>query len=178
MAYGATAAGRHNGGSAQALARSLGWFSLALGAAELLAPKGLTRSVGLRGQERVVSVYGLREIATGIGILASRDPTPWLWGRVAGDALDLATLAPALHSRNPQRETAGLAFAAVLGVTVLDLVCARALGTTRRHVPVADYSHRSGLPRPPEAMRGAARDFEVPRDFRTPEALRPWPTAA
>jgi hypothetical protein len=26
-------------------------------------------------------------------------------------------------------------------------------------------------------MRGAARDFEVPRDFRTPEALRPYTNA-
>jgi hypothetical protein len=30
------------------------------------------------------------------------------------------------------------------------------------------------MPRPPEAMRGAARDFKIPRDMRTPEALRPW----
>ena len=30
--------------------------------------------------------------------------------------------------------------------------------------------------RPPQQMRGAARDFEVPRDFRTPEALRPYTT--
>jgi hypothetical protein len=41
-----------------------------------------------------------------------------------------------------------------------------------------DYRDRSGLPRSPQAMRGAARrDFEPPRDFRTPEALRPWTSA-
>ena len=28
----------------------------------------------------------VREIGTGIGILTSKDPSPWLWGRVAGDA--------------------------------------------------------------------------------------------
>ena len=30
--------------------------------------------------------------ATGVGILASRSPAPWLWARVAGDGLDMATL--------------------------------------------------------------------------------------
>jgi hypothetical protein len=40
-----------------------------------------------------------------------------------------------------------------------------------------DYRDRRGMPRPPQAMRGAARDFEIPRDFRTPEALRPWTSA-
>ena len=40
-----------------------------------------------------------------------------------------------------------------------------------------DYGDRSGLPRPPEAMRGAARDFEVPQDMRVPELLRPYRAA-
>jgi hypothetical protein len=31
-----------------------------------------------------------------------------------------------------------------------------------------------GFPKPPEQMRGAARDFEIPPDMRTPEALRPF----
>ena len=31
-----------------------------------------------------------------------------------------------------------------------------------------------GFPKPPEQMRGTARDFEVPADMRTPEALRPF----
>jgi hypothetical protein len=37
-----------------------------------------------------------------------------------------------------------------------------------------DYSHRSGFTNSAERMRGAARDFQVPRDFRTPEALQPY----
>lgn len=37
-----------------------------------------------------------------------------------------------------------------------------------------DYSNRSGFPRSPEEMRGAARDFEIPRDMRTPDVLRPY----
>ena len=40
-----------------------------------------------------------------------------------------------------------------------------------------DYGDRVDLGRPPpEQMRAAARDFEVPRDMRTPEALRAYAT--
>jgi hypothetical protein len=44
----------------------------------------------------------------------------------------------------------------------------------RRRVPVRDYSDRSGLPRPADAMRGAARtDFAMPADMATPAPLKP-----
>jgi hypothetical protein len=166
----------HPASSTDALARGLGVFSIALGLIELTAARALTRALGMEGNENLVRGYGLREIATGVGILASKDPTPWIWGRVAGDALDVATLATALEGDNPRKENAMLALAAVAGATALDVYCAQALSRESPIPlpPMRDYSDRSGLPRPPQAMRGAARDFEVPRDFRQPEALRPW----
>ena len=158
--------------------QGLGWFSIGLGLAELLAPHAVARSIGLRGHEKLIAGYGAREIAAGIGILASRDPTPWIWGRVAGDTLDLATLAGGLAAgRGRERSNAGLAIAAVAGVTLLDLLCDRALSARKisdRKQLARDYGDRRGMPKPAEAMRGAARDFEVPRDFRIPEPLRPW----
>ncbi|RAI57593.1 cyclase dehydrase [Roseicella frigidaeris] len=157
--------------------RGLGWFSLGLGLAEILAPHAFTRGFGLRGHERLIESYGAREIATGLGILASRDPTPWLWGRVAGDALDLGTLAVGLAGHGRQRQRIGLAIAAVAGVAALDLLCSRAMGARRRQarrLAHRDYGDRRGMPRPAAQMRGAARDFEVPADFRIPEPLRPW----
>lgn len=163
-------------GRGSALADGLGWFSIALGAVELVSPRTLTERIGLQGREGTVQLYGLREIVTGIGILASRDPIPWIWGRVAGDALDALTLAPALSDDNPGRDGASLAMMAVAGVAVLDLVCAKALmsgDAAESGPPPADFSHRSGLPRPPAEMRGAASDFVVPDDFRTPDMLRP-----
>ncbi len=167
--------------STLAVAQGLGWFSIGLGLVEVLAPQALARGLGMRGHERLIASYGAREIATGTGILTARDPTPWIWGRVAGDALDLGTLATGLDGRNRQREKVGWALAAVAGVTLLDLLCGRALSARRSGRRLArhrDYSDRRGMPQPPEAMRGAARDFEIPRDFRTPEALRPWTSAA
>jgi hypothetical protein len=120
---------------------------------------------------------------TGIGILSQRDPTPWLWGRVAGDAVDLAPLAPGLRADNPRQRNVSVAVATVAGVTMLDAVCAQRLSTaarnraaTRRRPQARAYSRRRGLPRPPEAMRGAARDLKVPEDMRIPAALRPYTT--
>ncbi len=111
--------------SAHALAQGLGWFSIALGAAELLAPHALARWLGAGDRAALIRAYGAREVANGIGIVARDDRlAPWLWGRVAGDALDLATLAAALHVANPRRANVGLALAAVAGVTALDVVCA------------------------------------------------------
>lgn len=156
------------------LARGLGLFSIALGIAEIVAPRALARSLGMDGHERLIAAYGMREIATGIGILAAKDPTPWIWGRVAGDAVDLATLATGLEGNNPKKANVGIALAAVAGVTALDAYCARTLSSESPTPlpPMRDYSQRSGFPKGVEQARGAASDFDVPRDFRTPEALR------
>ena len=43
--------GNHSGASrAQGVARGLGWFSIALGVAEVAAPRALTRALGMEGQ--------------------------------------------------------------------------------------------------------------------------------
>src|SRR3954454_10064131 len=90
--------------NAHSMARGLGWFSIGLGLAELLAPRALTRGLGMEGNEQIVQAYGVREIATGIGILSSNQPAPWIWGRVGGDALDIATLAAGLQQDNPKKD--------------------------------------------------------------------------
>lgn len=149
--------------SARAVARGLGLFSLALGAAEVLMPQAIARALGMPGRA---------------GLLIAGNPRFWVWKRVAGDALDLSVLAGAVHAANPHRATALAAFAAVAGVAALDLGCARALQAEerRRTMRWADYGDRSGWPREAEAMRGAAAGFETPRDMRAPQALRPYGT--
>src|SRR3954451_8732638 len=82
------------------LARNLGYLSIALGVAELLAPRALCRAIGLNGLEPVVRAYGARELATGVAILASHDPAPWIWARVAGDLGDIATVATGFRQDN------------------------------------------------------------------------------
>ena len=166
---------RYPNTTAGQLATQLGWFSIALGAAELLAARQLTRGLGMRGQENLVRAYGVREIVKGIGILTSQNPTPWLWGRVAGDALDLGTMAMAYPTSNRQG-TLAFAMANVAAVTALDVMCAQQLGAIaeRQQMPARDYSDRSGFPLGLEASRGAAKGAVMPPEMRTPEALKPF----
>lgn len=129
------------------IAHGLGWFSIALGALELLGTRELTRSLGMRGNETLVQLYGLREIATGIGILMSRDPTPWIWARVLGDALDTGTLAAHLNDENPEEANVAVALGNVAAVTALDIYCANRLSADELpELAEYDYSDRSGLP--------------------------------
>lgn len=107
--------------SARGLAQGLGWFSIGLGLAEVLAPRTLARFLGMEQHAGLIRAYGVREIAAGVGILSQDDPTPWMWGRVGGDALDLATLATGLRGDNPRQENVTGAFIAVMGVTLLDV---------------------------------------------------------
>ena len=144
-------------GPMRAPARALGWFSIALGLAELAAPRALGRAAGAPNLPGLTRAFGLREIGTGIGILTSKDPSPWLWGRVAGDALDVATVgAGLLTQRRPMRSLVTLAMLA--GVAYVDMQVAKAapLDKKRRQHSGRDYSTRSGFPKPAAEMRGIA----------------------
>ena len=157
------------------VAYGLGWFSLALGFTELVFARGLARTLGMKGCENLIRGYGARELATGIAILRAKDPTPWVWGRVACDALDIATLAKYAGDDNPERGNVAIALAAVAGATAMDIAAATALPMQEKEAESAarDYSDRSGFPMGVEAARGAARDFQAPRDMRAPDGMRP-----
>src|SRR5215216_3666144 len=111
------------------LARGLGWFSLGLGLAELLAPRGVAKVAGLRGNTGLIRLFGLREIASGIAIFTQgKRPAGALWSRVVGDALDLACLGAAYASPGNDKARLTFATANVLAVSALDVLCARQLG--------------------------------------------------
>jgi hypothetical protein len=165
------------GRPAHKVALGLGWFSIGLGLAQSLMPQTMARAVGLQGKESLVRAFGFREILSGVGILMSRDPEPWIWSRVAGDALDLGALSMGMRRDNPQFTGSIVATLAVAQVTVVDYACASALARYRNEAerPRIDYHGRSGFASSTEEMRGAAlSDFEIPREYRIPEALRPW----
>ena len=69
------------------LAQALGWLSIGLGLAEIAAPRGLAKLIGVTGNRTLLRVLGLREIASGVGILSRRRPVGWLWSRVGGDII-------------------------------------------------------------------------------------------
>jgi hypothetical protein len=114
------------------LARVLGWFSIGLGVAELVAPESITRMTGVKNQT-LIKFCGLREIATGVAVLSSGRPTIAMWGRVVGDAMDLATLADAMvDNDHAGRVQATKAAVAVAGVTALDFMAASELTAASR----------------------------------------------
>jgi hypothetical protein len=137
--------------SAQKAARGLGWFSIALGVTELLAPVAVSRACGINVHPGVIRCYGLREIITGIGILRSANAKPWLWARVGGDLLDMSTLA-----RDDGARSSGAAQLALLNVAAITALDAH---TAYAYQPVppgryVDYSDRTGYRQPVEAVRG------------------------
>jgi len=139
-------------------ARALGWFSIGLGLAELAMPRALARAAGMPNVPTLTRVFGLREIGTGSGILTSKDPSPWLWGRVAGDVLDVATVGAGLvTARRPLRTLTSVAM--LLGIAWLDMKVAEGAppAAKREKRSQRDYSARSGFPRPAHEMRGVAR---------------------
>ncbi len=114
-------------GSAEQLARGLGWFSVGLGLAELLAPRAVGRVIGMPNvSPAVLQAFGARELGAGIAILMEPDRATWLWSKVGGDLVDLSCLASGLNHGNDTRRV-GAALTTVAGLTALDLLCAQQL---------------------------------------------------
>lgn len=119
------------GNSDERLARALGWFSIGLGLSELAAPRRFNRAIGVPQRPGMTAAFGLREIATGIAILAQPRSATRLWSRVGGDVLDLATLGAAFVAGGSRGRLAA-ATAAVAGVTLLDIHASRRLDRLER----------------------------------------------
>jgi uncharacterized membrane protein len=106
------------------VANGLGWFSIGLGLAELLAPRTMARVVGAQERHGVLMRFlGLREIGAGIMILSGARAAG-CWSRVAGDLMDLALLGADLGTPGTEKGKAIGSTAAVVGVTVLDALTA------------------------------------------------------
>jgi hypothetical protein len=101
------------------LSTGLGWFSLALGAAEMLASRRIAKALDAEGTEGVIKAFGAREIAAGVGILQAPAHNARVWNRVAGDALDLGALGLAA-ANSPRNKAVWGAIGFVIGATVLD----------------------------------------------------------
>lgn len=162
------------------LGQGLGWFSVGLGVSQLAAPRGLARMIGIRPDDStrdVLLAIGVRELATGLGILRRRRPSGWLWARVGGDLIDLALLGVALGSRGADRNRVVAATVAVAGVTLLDAVAAtwetrtpivRGHGDRRIHV-VKSIT----IGRPAEEVYRFWHDFEnLPRFMKHLESVQ------
>jgi len=126
-------------------ARALGWYSVALGATELLASKPLAEALGVSEHSRRIRLFGARELAH--AALVFTQPTVGVWSRVLGDVMDLASLGAALKPENPARARVAAALGLVTATTVADTMCALSLVGAGRHnsvqVPVPDAPQRA-----------------------------------
>jgi uncharacterized membrane protein len=105
------------------LSQFLGWFSIGLGLAELVAPRRVEKCVGAPGNYKILTpMLGVREITAGLGILTQKRPKEWLWARVIGDAMDLALLGAAFRSKKSDPKRLAIATTMVAGVTALDIL--------------------------------------------------------
>ena len=158
--------------SAKRLARGLGWFSVGLGLTELLCPRAIAKISGVSNTHTgLIRLYGLRELASGVAIFSQKKPTEAVWSRVAGDAIDLASLGVAFTSPDAKRGRVAFATANVLAVTALDLICAKQLtgnGNQGIHAKASCIVNRS-----PEEVYSFWRNFEnLPRFMKHLESVR------
>ena len=158
--------------SAKRLAKGLGWFSVGLGLAELLAPQAIAKISGVSNTSTgLIRLYGLREIASGITIFAQKNPAAGVWSRVAGDMVDLASLGAAATSPNANKGRVAFATVNVLAVTALDVICAKQLSTNGSNHGI----HAKGVcivNRPPDEVYQFWRNFRnLPRFMRHLESV-------
>jgi len=109
------------GSREQQLGTALGWISIGIGVANLLAPRAVARTAGLPDWPLLMRAMGLREIVSGVGLLRQPDNQAWRWVRVAGDAMDLTLLGiSAAHPASDRRRLASTALA-VMSISAIDL---------------------------------------------------------
>lgn len=158
------------------LARGLGWFSIGLGLAEVLAPRGIAKISGVRGKHTgFIRLLGMREIAHGVAIfMQGKRPATAVWARVAGDALDLACLGAAFASPDSNKGRVAFAAANVLAVSALDVICAQQLSSNDSTTTGGTTVSKSLIiNRSPEELYRFWRDFEnLPRFMKHLESVR------
>jgi len=147
-------------------AAGLGWFSIALGLAELAAPDAIARVAGLPADQRTVTTvraFGAREIANGLAILSNPTNPAMLWSRVAGDALDIAAVGMGLRSDQADRTRGLVALGGLAGVTAADVACAQRL--SRRRAEGAPDRYRVDVRRTITINRPIETVYDFWRDF-------------
>lgn len=120
----ATTTQNHRARPPERLAEGMGWFSLALGAPQLLRPDLVDHAIGVYDDERsrlTQRLVGVRELAAAAGLLVQRRYREWLWARSAGDVLDLALLGVSFVRKDRDPRRLAVATASVVGVLATDL---------------------------------------------------------
>lgn len=115
----------------------MGWLSVGLGLAQVVAPAGVARLMGVTNTDAslwAMRAAGVRELAAGLGMLRRPRSNAVLWMRLAGDVIGLALVVRQLSAKPRSKTRLALAAIAALGSTVVDAKAA--IDSTRaRRVP-------------------------------------------
>jgi len=169
-------------GPNEKLADFLGWFSIGLGVSQIVMPRVVSKICGVDdsdGNTTLMRTLGMREVASGVGILSQDRPTTWLWARVAGDLMDLALLGKVISNGENHRGRTSFAIANVLGVLALDALAAQQIGSSPNTAVNPDVEEDGihvrktvTVNRSPEEVYSFWHDFEsLPRFMRHLESV-------
>ncbi len=152
------------GGGHRRWVTGLGWFSLGLGAVEILAPRMLSWAIGAPKRTGLLRWLGLREVVNGLGILFGRSRRPWVAARVGGDMMDAALLGSAFGSSEASRPRLVAATLAVAGVTALDVLTTKRIPRSGARTGEIHFKRSVAIDRSPEELYRFWHDFEnLPR---------------
>ena len=104
--------------------------TLAIGAvllAVLLVTLAVGTAAGLGEDRRLVRVAGAVDLTLGLGLLFGGQPSRWMVGRVAGNAIVGAISIAAINAGGPQRGRSVGLLAAMVGLSVVDGLTVRQL---------------------------------------------------
>jgi hypothetical protein len=109
--------------TASGQAKTMGLFSYALGTAQILRPGSVNRLMGIpdhNPNHAMTRLIGIREIVTGTGVLFGRNTSGWMWGRVAGDVMDVSIVVGQIAGRLGTREKLMVSAVVLSAIGVLD----------------------------------------------------------
>lgn len=176
-------ADEERGSGGKSAADFLGFYSIGLGLAEVLAPHLISKAIGVKNPdartESTVRLMGFREIGHGVSILSSTHPAGQVSSRVAGDMLDLALLARTMSNPENDRGRTFLATLNALAVTALDVMTAKQLARQPKTEMlekldrgIVEMRHSVTVQRPVEEVYGFWRDFQnLPQFMRHLESV-------
>lgn len=159
-----TAQSPQQANNTQALTQLLGWFSVGLGVTQLLAPRALSRTIGISERHTtLMRCCGAREIVSGVGLL-TQGSSPWAWTRVAGDAIDIALLKAAAREPDADPQRIAIVAAALAGISALDVYAGRALPSAAGAPTEIEVSETITIHSTPQQLYAFWRNLEnLPR---------------
>src|SRR5690349_13122050 len=121
--------GRKNSSAMRKIAAGLGWFSVGMGVAEIVAPGAVSKLIGVKRKSSDTRWRGVRKLAAGIGLMQAPQSGMGLLTRAGANVLELSRMRSRSRRRGSNSGRAAIGLAALAGVAAICVKQARAAGT-------------------------------------------------